>query len=235
MEREIVRGGIFEAAFVGSKGTHLPTLTNINTPFRTVAYYEATGTFPYPYPSYGTATINYWCVCTNSVYNSAQFIFRNRGNGSFFYQLSYVYSKSLDDVSQSDGAAATLGGVIEDPRNYNLSHARSEFDHGHVVRAVFSYALPMGRNAKFFSGSGKVLDAFIGGWRLAGTSIFETGPPMTVEDSSVNLAIGQNLYPNRIANAAETSGKGRRGIAYPWFNPADYHKPVPGFICFTDC
>jgi hypothetical protein len=232
VEREIGRGAIFEAAFVGSKGTHLPALSNINTPFRTLQYYEQFGAFPSPFPAFGT--INYWCVCTNSLYNSGQFILRNRGNGSFFYHLSYVYSKSLDVISQSDGAAATLGGVIEDPRNFALTHARSEFDHGHIVQAVFSYALPVGHNAKFLSGSGKVMEAFIGGWRLSGTAIFETGPPMTVEDSSINTAIGQNLYPNRIANAAELTGKGRRGIDYPWFNPGDY-QPVPGCVSRTNC
>jgi hypothetical protein len=41
---------------------------------------------------------------------------------------------------------------------------------------------------------------------LAGAAIFETRFPMTVEDSSLNTAIGQNLYPNRIANGADTTG-----------------------------
>jgi hypothetical protein len=232
VERDIGRGAIFEAAFVGSKGTHLPALSNINTPYRTLQYYEQFGGFPSPFPAFGT--INAWCVCTNSLYNSGQFTLRNRGNGKFFYHLSYSYSKSLDVTSQSDGASATLAGVIEDPRNFNLTHARSEFDHGHIVQAVFSYALPVGHNAKFLSGSGKVMNGVVGGWRLAGTAIFETGPPMTVEDSSINAAIGQNLYPNRIANAAELNGKGRRGIDYPWFNPADY-QPVPGCASRTNC
>ena len=228
LERELGHGAILEAAFVGSKGTHLGTLSNINLPYRSAQNYLQFNTaFPYPYPSYGTATINYWCVCTNSIYNAGQFTLRNRGNGSLSYHISYTYSKSLDVVSQSDGAASTLGGVIEDPRNFALSHARSEFDRGHIVQAVFSYALPVGHNAKFLGGSGKVANAFIGGWRLAGTSIFETGAPMTIEDSSVNLAIGQTLYPKRIANAVQKNGKGRRGIDYPWFNPGDY-LPVPG-------
>ena len=32
LEREIGRGAVLEAAFVGNKGTHLPTFSNINTP-----------------------------------------------------------------------------------------------------------------------------------------------------------------------------------------------------------
>jgi hypothetical protein len=232
VEREIGHGAILEAAFVGSKGTHLPALSNINTPYRTLQYYQQFGVFPSPFPSFGT--INYWCVCTNSLYSSGQFTLRNRGSGQYFYRISYTYSKSLDVISQSDGAVATLAGAIEDPRNFRLTHARSEFDHGHTVQAVFSYGLPVGNNVKFLSGVGKVANGFIGGWRLAGTAIFQTGPPMTVEDSSINAAIGQNLYPNRIADAAQRNGKGRRGIDYPWFNPADY-LPVPGCASRTNC
>jgi hypothetical protein len=69
---------------------------------------------------------------------------------------------------------------------------------------------------------------------LASTSIFQTGSPMTVEDSSVNAAIGQNAYPNRIGNPTETNGTGRLGIDYPWFNPAAY-EPVPSCASRTNC
>ena len=57
---------------------------------------------------------------------------------------------------------------------------------------------------------------------------------MTIEDSSTNAAIGQNPYPNRIAKGANTSGAGRRGIDYPWFNPADF-PPAPGCVSRTNC
>jgi hypothetical protein len=233
LERELGKWVVFEGAFVGSKGTHLSIEDNINTPFRTVAYYEATGTFPSPYGStYGT--INEWCLCTNSIYNAGQFTFRNRSNGGLTYHISYTYSKSIDISSEPDSAVDTLGGAIEDVRDLNLSRARSDFDHGHVVQSVISYPLPIGSNKRFLNSPGKVVNGFIGGWVLAGTSIFQTGPPMTIQDSSVNLAIGENAYPNRIANGAETSGPGRRGIDHPWFDPGDF-QPVPGCASRTNC
>jgi hypothetical protein len=233
LERELGRWLVFEGAFVGSKGSHLLIEDNINTPFRTMAYYQATGTFPDPY---GTTfgTINEWCTCTNSIYNAGQFTFRNRANGGLTYHISYTYSKSIDVASAGDNNSSTLGGTIQDPRALFLSRGRSDFDRGHMVQAVISYPLPVGRNKRFLSNTGSVVNGFIGGWVLASTSIFETGAPMTVEDSSVNLAIGQNAYPNRIGNPAETSGAGRRGIDYPWYNPAQY-QPVPGCASRTNC
>jgi hypothetical protein len=205
---------------------------NINTPFRTIAYYQSTG-FPYPYGNV-FGTINGWCTCTNSIYNAGQFTFRNRANGGLTYHVSYTYSKSIDVASGSDNNGATLGGTIEDPRALFLSRARSDFDHGHVVQAVVSYPVPLGKNKRFLAGSGSLVNGIVGGWVIASTSIFETGPPMTIEDSSINAAIGQNAYPNRIGNPLSTTGTGRRGIDYPWFNPAAY-EPVPGCASKTNC
>ncbi len=233
LERSLGRWLVFEGAFVGSKGTHLLIEDNINTPFRTIANYEATGTFPSPY---GTTfgTINEWCTCTNSIYNAGQFTFRNRASGGLTYHVSYTYSKSIDVASAGDNNGDTLGGTIQDPRALFLSRARSDFDRRHVVQAVVSYPIPLGRNKRFFSGASALTNGFIGGWVIASTSLFETGSPMTVEDSSVNLAIGQNAYPNRIGNPSVTNGTGRQGIDYPWFNPASY-EPVPSCISRTNC
>jgi hypothetical protein len=232
VERQLNRWMVLEAAFVGSKGTHLSTEFNLNTPYRTAQYYQLFGVFPSPFPAFGT--INEWCLCTNSIYNSGQFTFRNRSNGGLTYHVSYVYSKSIDEASEADNSSDTLGGTIEDPRNLKLSRARSDFDHRHVVQAVLSYPLPVGHNKQWFGDAGKMVNGFIGGWVLAGTAILQTGPPMTVEDSSINAAIGQNAYPNRIANGADTNGVGRRGVDYPWFNPADFI-PVPGCASRTNC
>jgi hypothetical protein len=57
---------------------------------------------------------------------------------------------------------------------------------------------------------------------------------MTIEDGTYTVATGGSIRPNRIANGAETTGVGRRGIDYPWFNPADF-TPVPNCISRTNC
>jgi hypothetical protein len=233
LERELGKWVVFEGAYVGSKGTHLLIEDNINTPYRTIANYQATGTFPYPYGN-TFGTINEWCTCTNSSYNAGQFTFRNRAGGGLTYHISYVYSKSIDIASAGDNNGDTLGGTIQDPRNLKLSRARSDFDRRHVVQGVVSYPLPIGRNRKYFSAVGSVANGVIGGWVLSGTTLLQTGSPMTVEDSSVNLAIGQNAYPNRIGNPTQVTGTGRRGIDYPWFDPAAY-EPVPSCASRTNC
>src|SRR5262249_28970955 len=87
IERELGRGGVVEAGYVGSRGTHLVRQYNLNLPIRTLAAYQATGTFPVPYPALGT--INYWDFSSNSIYSAGQFTLRKRSTGGFFYRVSY--------------------------------------------------------------------------------------------------------------------------------------------------
>jgi Outer membrane receptor proteins, mostly Fe transport len=232
VERDIGFGAVAEIGYVGSKGTHLGRQYDINLPFRSVAYYQANLAFPVPYPPLGV--IDYWDFNSNSIYNAGQVTLRRRASGGFFYRISYSYSKSIDTASQLTGTSTLGFAKALDPRNLSLERARSDWDRGHVFQASFAWPVPVGRGKKFLSGAGKVSDGFLGGWQLAGTSVFESGPPLTVEDSTVNAAIGESTRPNRIASGNLLAGAGRRGIDYPWYDPAAFVH-VPACLSRTDC
>jgi hypothetical protein len=187
-------------------------------PYRTIQNYMSTGVFPYPFPQF--STINYWEFASNSIYNAGQIMFRRRSAGGFFYRLGYTYSKSIDDASQLTGASdGGYAGAI-DARNLRLERARSDFDRGHVFLAVFSYPLPVGRGQRLLANRGSLIGGMFGNWVLSGTVTASTGQPFTVEDSASNTAIGESDRPNRLAKATDVSGKGRKGVDYPWFNPS---------------
>jgi hypothetical protein len=233
VEREVGKGAVFEAAYVGSKGTHLSREYNLNLPFRSIAFYEKFGTnFPTLFPQLGTITD--FDFVANSIYSAAQFTLRKRYGGGLFYSLNYTYSKSIDESSQFSGASA--GGFAEalDPRNLALERARSDWDRGHVVTAVFSYSLPVGRGKRWLPNSNRWVNGALGGWQLAGNSIFETGQPFTIEDSSINANIGESTRPNRIATGYDTTGTGKRGVDYPWYAPADF-VAAPSCASRTNC
>ena len=223
IEQEIARGGVLEVGYAGSKGTHLGRQYNLNMPYRSIANYEATGTFPLPVPE--LSTINYWDFGSNSNYNAGQISYRKRAAGGFFYRLNYSFSKSIDDASQLTGAST--GGFAQalDSRNLRLDRGRSDWDRTHIFTAVFSWPLPVGKNKRF-----------IGGWQLSGTSVIESGQPLTVEASTalINQALGESIRPNRIGSGTDVSGTGRRGVDYPWFNTADFIN-VPNCASRKDC
>jgi hypothetical protein len=233
VEHEIGHNAVLEVAYVGSKGTHLGRQYNINQPFRSIANYEQFGTnLPVPFPPLGTIT--YWDFNANSIYNAGQITLRRQATGGFFYRLNYSYSKSIDNASQLSGAST--GGYAQaiDARNLRLERARSDWDRGHVVQANFSWPVPIGAGKKLFVDSGKVLNGFIGSWTLAGNAIFETGPPFTVEDSSINANLGESNRPNRLATGNNPPGTGRKGVDFPWYTPGAF---VPTATCAsrTNC
>ena len=157
LERDLGHGMVFEAGFVGSKGTHLGQEYNLNQPNYSVASYEATGTFTSAYPQ--LSTITYADFRANSIYNAGQFTFRKQSSSGFFYRISYSYSKSIDDASQLNGASTLGFSEALDIRNLGLDRARSDFDRGHVFQAVFAYPLPVGRAGNSFRAQGSGLTA----------------------------------------------------------------------------
>jgi hypothetical protein len=220
LERDIGRGTVLEVGFVGSKGTHLGRQYNINQPFRTIENFRISSTFPVPYAPFGT--IDYWDFGSNSIYNAGQVTLRRRLFNALTYRLSYSYSKSIDNNSQFTGQST--GGFAQalDSRNLSLERARSDWDRGHVVTASYSWQLPVGRGRRWLTNPTKVVNGLLGGWQLSGTATFYTGAPITVLDSTINAALGESSRPNRIATGKDVTGSGRRGVDYPWFDPAAF-------------
>jgi outer membrane receptor protein involved in Fe transport len=233
VEREVWKGAVFEAAYVGSKGTHLSREYNLNQPFRSIPFYEQFGTnFPTLFPQLSTITAADFTA--NSIYSAGQFTLRKRDSGGIFYSLNYTYSKSIDDSSQYSGSSdGGFAGAL-DPRNLGLERARSDWDRGHIVTAVFSYALPVGRGKRWLAASNRWVNGALGGWQLAGNMIFETGQPFTIEDSSINANIGQSIRPNRIATGYDYTGTGTRGVDYPWYSPSAF-VATPACASQTNC
>ena len=223
LEREIGRGQVLEAAYVGSKGTHLGRQYDVNMPIRTEAQYKATGTFPRPVT--GLNAINYWSFGSNSSYSAGTLTLRKRSSGGFFYRFSYVFSKSIDDSSQLTGTSTGGFSGALDPRNLRLERGRSDWDRTHAFNSSYSYQLPIARGR-----------AIVGGWQLNGTTAISSGQPFTVESANVNTAIGDSTRPNRIGSGVQSDipGAGKRGVDYPFFNLSDF-EPVPACASRTVC
>ena len=225
IERDLGAGMALEIGYAGSKGTHMGRLRDINLPRRTEATYLAgiavVNLRPFPYFN---GAIQQFGFSSNSIYNAGQVSLRRRGRGSTFYRLNYSYSKSIDDASQLNGTST--GGLLaaaQDPTNFRLDRARSDWDRGHIVSAAFSWQLPIGRGKKIFSSSSGLRQSVIGGWQFSGASYFATGSPITPVAAQTNLTLGESQKPNRIGRAIPDEIPGqRRGVDYPWFIPTDF-------------
>ncbi len=190
IQREIRKDLILDAGFVGTKGTHLLGIVDINqvqpgaglaaglhtgagTAFTTADTPKLNALRPYP----GYNAINQLQNAFDSNYNGLQVSLEKRfgTNGSF--NLSYTFSKNLTD-NPSDRSNA--------PQNsYNWhegEYGRATFDRRHVLTFNYVYELPFLKDQKSLTGH------VLGGWQISGITQVGSGLPFSPTTSSVDPA-----------------------------------------------
>ena len=142
-----------------------------------------------PYPQFGGfgGDSPPWA---NSIYNALQIRAEKRFSHGLQALVSYVWSKSLDDASTTDGGTTWLGGItsLQDPNNRRLERSLSTFDIPRVLQFSYVYELPIGRNKLIGGNMNPVLNAIIGGWQTNGIWRFNDGRPLLL-----SLSGGQSL------------------------------------------
>jgi hypothetical protein len=113
-----------------------------------------------------------------SNYNSLQALLQKRFSHGLQFQLSYTYSKSLDNASSFE--------EILNPLNYHATYGPSLFDSRH--RFVFNYVwdLPIPKMDGF---EGKVLN----GWQVSGIYTYQSGFPILINNCNDTELQGSTL------------------------------------------
>ncbi|MFB3830104.1 MAG: hypothetical protein ACE15B_25275, partial [Bryobacteraceae bacterium] len=199
IEREIAWACAVEIGYVGSKGTHLARRYNLNQPYRNPALRLPSGSFPRPVAEFNT--IDYFSFGANSNYNAGILSVRRRMARGFFYRASYVYSKSIDDASQAQGASDGGYSGAQNARDLKGERGRSDWDNGHAFTMSFMYEIPLRR--RFLTR----------GWQMAATGRLYTGQPFTPHVSNVDLNLGDANRPDRIRKGTLENPSPRR-----WFD-----------------
>ncbi len=190
LQYEVKPNWMIDLAYVGSKGTHLADMRDLNQ------INPATGVPPYPQFS----SILYAESNANSSYNSMQF--RSERRGRYLTLLaSYTFSKSLDDLSAVFGGSVGSG-LPQDSNNLRAGHALSDFDARHRLSLSAVYELPFGRLwAKQPAWRKGLLD----NWQASGILTAQTGSPFTVnlaaqQSGSAIAAFGNPYRPDLISD-----------------------------------
>jgi hypothetical protein len=104
------------------------------------------------------------------------------------FQTNYTWSKSMDTRSFDPTFGTVIGGSTTfgasstpfDILNRALNYAPSDADRTHVFQAVWTYQIPVGKDRKWGSNWGPVLDHIVSGWEISGSVVAETGRPTTI-------------------------------------------------------
>ena len=232
-QRQFRPDWLASVAYVGTKGTNLLGIIDINQVQPNLAYnsglvpastnFTTSGSeLPLnllrPYKGYNA--INMIEPWFNSNYNSLQLSTQKRFKGENLIAASYTWSKSLTD-NGSDRSNA--------PQNsYNFNHGEygpSPLDRTHVVSINFVYELP------FFTAQKGFLGKTLGGWEVSGIGSYYTGLPYTITTSSNDPAalglLGSSAASARPDLVCDPYARWT-STRTSWFNTACFMNPPAG-------
>ena len=204
IEQQLSRHLFASASYVGTLGRHLlrqttpnlgPNLTMITSPLLAQVNNgspELLGLILQPgqrlndnldpvgqRPFDNVGTVYLYETTANSRYDSLQAQLRGQLEAVSF-QISYTFSKALDDVSD----VFDLAGAPSLPQNSLRPSERglANFDTRHRFTYTFNWALPR------LNGKSKLAQMFFGGFDFAGTGQYQAGQPFTINSIfDVNL------------------------------------------------
>lgn len=170
---------LLETTYQGSRGVRLLNGWNINqipldistdpNVLRTI--FQSSQNYR-PYPQFGT--IRHYSNYGDNSYHGVTFRAEKRYSYGLALNAFYTFSKAINN---GDGDGDVNDGITF--YNRALEKARANYDIRHRFVSVMTYELPFGKGRKFMN-QGGVLNAILGGWDLAYTQTFQSGPPFTV-------------------------------------------------------
>ena len=210
-QKELPGAVVFEADYIGGRGTHLGRYDRLNIPPE-----PGPGELQSrrPFPELGT--IFQRKHVANSSYNSLQLKAEKRLTNSLSFLASFVWSKSIDDA---DSILAGLfdGAGAQNENNLRLERGLSFFDVPRRVSAAFVYSFPNGR----------FLRAALNGWQMSGVITLQDGTPLNPFYIATDFAnTGTPNRPNVVPGQSVSLPPGQR-TAQHWFNTNAFSDPAP--------
>lgn len=220
-QRQISNDSVIQLAYVGSRGTSLPFVTDLNQVPENLLRPNDAGSRPYP--QYQTISgVTFGAV---SNYNSLQASIDRRMSNGLQFNFNYTWSHMLSSQDSSGWGTKQGNTPYQNAYKPAVNYGASNFDIRTMFKGQAIYKLPFGHNAKFLNNS-LILDELIGGWMVSGTIIAQGGNPFTpymAVNNSYSLSSNAAWYPNVTGNP-----KLSNPTIQQWFNTNAFQAPTPG-------
>jgi hypothetical protein len=253
VQRDLGKFWVLEVGYVGTRGIHLRetrdaiqsvnatpahpfSVTDINgvtTPITDNTFSNAIARTPTPGLN-GYSGYQIFANDAYSIYHALQATVSRRWERNYL-QAAYTFSKNIDATSTGNTAFNT---AYNDQSNINASRGISDFNRPHRLSVSYVYEFP------FFEHSTGAVHTLLGGWSVSGVTIFQSGSPFSIFDSSAGTAflgqgstplLGASLAPGASVSSGLTSGDIHQRIN-GYLNPTAF-VPAPHLYptqCATD-
>ncbi len=218
IQQELFRGTRVEVSYVGSKGTHLRLIRDINA-----CAPSATGSCVRsfrPFPAFGRILQNE--NSSKSNYNAFWATVERRVSRGLLFNVNYAWSKSIDINS-----VGSIDPQIQNPLNLRAERAVSDFDARHRFTFSFVYELPFKLES-----APAIARRFVAGWQITGVGTFQSGTAVApiVILTTDNSGTGDFFdRPNLVGDPfAPGPGCPQTRVPACWFNFAAFAVPPRG-------
>ncbi len=233
VQREITNNAAITLAYTGSKGTHLIN-QQIANPNRPQIQPDGSLKFAPPFKRLNPnivppVAVNLITSDANSWYHALQVVGTKRFSSHFTFNVSYVFSRFIDEKSSQGGNDDTGGydGFSQmNPFDRHNNKGLSAYQQKHSLVLNYIYELPRGENLGW---AGRTL---LGGWQVQGITTIRSGLPFSPFLAGDRANVG--TLPEETPTQRPNLNPGFRpskitgGPPTQFFNPAAFSLPDPG-------
>jgi outer membrane receptor protein involved in Fe transport len=199
VEKDFFHGNVVTIAYVGNRGSRLPTLASINQ----LPYAGA----PYPIASLPGVTIADRESIMNSNYNALQASLQRRLKNGLAFNVNYTWSHGLTNVGgigEGNAQGSCVGPCHVDNGSgqavtynsfFQYDYGNSDLDTRQRVSLTMTYDLPFGATL-----TGPASYA-VKGWTVNSIYYAQTGNPITIASATNTSGLPVTERPNQVSPA----------------------------------
>lgn len=221
IQQQLTGNMMIELAYVGSRGTNLPFVTDLNqVPLSLLGPNDASSR---PYTNFQSITGITPAGVSN--YNALEATIARRMSNGLEFNFNYTWSHMLSNQDSSGWNSLQGNQRYQNGYDPSANYGASNFDIRSMFKGQTIYQLPFGAGRRFLN-TNSAVNQVIGGWTISGTLIGQGGNPYTpymLLNNSYAQSSNMSWYPNQVGNP-NRSDAGING----WFNTAAYQAPTPG-------
>ncbi len=184
IQHEVLPGTAVSASYAGNRGLNIMHQTNLNTGIADVV----NGRYVFPvgaqvrnqgFPNLALLSQE---TSTDSWYHAVQLGLQRRFQDGFQMQVSYTFSRTIDESSQINSAFDNNGGGVSYYPDPDMRRSLAAFHVANVFAASGVWQLPFARNLDGLAGG------ILVGWQLSAVLKLADGPPLSLstEDTVID-------------------------------------------------
>jgi hypothetical protein len=211
VQREVYKGWILDANYIGTQGHKLYNNTNVNRYAGDLLDGRYTGY------SQSFNSVNWVQSNGNSYYHAGTAQLRRPFANGFLFEAAFTMGKAISET-----------GNPQDVSNRRAERGPTDFDVARRASFVGVWEIPFLKNA------GGVAGALLGGWQLSGTMVMQSGQALTVTHNAsyprgdFNADGQTGDRPNAPADSLKRDGFETADYLSGIFKAADFPAPAAG-------